>query len=154
MAVVVSSSEKKAPSISDLTIVNSDFKCICCRHLQQELETALLKPKTVKKITELLQEQTNSPTPSTTANTQGRNPMYDLSALNGDLEKNTSGNWRKFIYTRRNHNKQPNAQQRQPIPTSVNRFTLPDNHQEGSEASYFSGLVEKTATGRINHLNA
>jgi hypothetical protein len=49
MAVVVSSSETKAPSISDLTIVNSDFKCICCQHLQQELETALLGIKTAKK---------------------------------------------------------------------------------------------------------
>jgi len=31
MAVVVSSRETKAPSISDLTIVNSGFKCICCQ---------------------------------------------------------------------------------------------------------------------------
>jgi hypothetical protein len=49
MAVVVSSSETKAPSIYDLTTVNSDFKCICCQHLQQELETALLELKTAKK---------------------------------------------------------------------------------------------------------
>jgi hypothetical protein len=34
MAVVVSGSETKAPSISDVTKVNSDFKCICCKHLQ------------------------------------------------------------------------------------------------------------------------
>jgi len=49
MAVAVSSSETKAPSISDLTIVNSDFKCICCQHLQQEFQTALLELKTAKK---------------------------------------------------------------------------------------------------------
>ena len=49
MTVVVSSSETKAPSISDLTIVNSDFKCIYCHHLQQELETALLELKRAKK---------------------------------------------------------------------------------------------------------
>jgi hypothetical protein len=53
MAVIVSSSRTKAPSISDLAIVNSDFKCICCEHLQQELETALLELKTAKKIIEL-----------------------------------------------------------------------------------------------------
>ena len=49
MAVAVSSSETKAPSISDLTIVNSDFKCNCCQHLQQEFQTALLELKTAKK---------------------------------------------------------------------------------------------------------
>jgi hypothetical protein len=48
MAVVVSSSETKAPSISDLTIVDSDFKCTWCQHLQQEIETALLELKTAK----------------------------------------------------------------------------------------------------------
>jgi hypothetical protein len=54
MALVVSSIETKAPSFSDLTIVNSDFKCICCQHLQKELETALLELTTVKKIIQLL----------------------------------------------------------------------------------------------------
>jgi hypothetical protein len=51
---LVSSSEKKAPCISDLTRVNSEFKSICCQHLQQELETALLELKTTKQIIELL----------------------------------------------------------------------------------------------------
>jgi len=95
MAVVVSSSETKARSISDLTIVISGFKCICCQHLQQELETALLELKTAKKIIELLQEETNSTALSTTANTPGRNASCGSSALNSELEKNTSGNWRK-----------------------------------------------------------
>jgi hypothetical protein len=36
-------------NISDLTKVNSDFKCICCQHFQQELETTLLELKTAKK---------------------------------------------------------------------------------------------------------
>jgi hypothetical protein len=79
--------------------------------LQQELETELLGLKTPKKIPELLQEETNSTAPSTTANTQGRNATYDLSALNSDLEKNMSGNWRKVNYTRRKYNKQPDTQQ-------------------------------------------
>jgi len=42
-------SEREAPNISDLTKVTSDFKCIYCQHIQQELETALLEPKTAKK---------------------------------------------------------------------------------------------------------
>ena len=125
MEVVVSSSKTKAPSISDLTIVNSDFKCTCCQHLQQELETALLELKTAKKITELLQEETKSTALSTTANTQSRNASYDSSALNSDLEKNTSGTWRKVNYTRRKYNKKSDAQQQQqqqqqqPKPTIV-----------------------------------
>jgi len=45
--------------------------------LQQELETVLLDLKTAKNIRELLQEKTNSTTPSTTANLQGRNASYD-----------------------------------------------------------------------------
>jgi hypothetical protein len=44
--------------------------------------------------------------------------------------------------------KQPDAQQRQPLLTIVNRFTVPDNQLE-SEASHFPGLVEKTATVKI-----
>jgi hypothetical protein len=130
LAVVVISSETKAPSISDLTIVNSDFKCICCQHLQQELETALLELRVAKKIIELLQEETNSTTQSTTANAQCWNATYNSSARNSDLEMNTSRNRRKVTYTRRKYNKQPHAQQRQPIPTIVNRFTIPDNHHE------------------------
>jgi len=38
MAVVVSSSETRAPSISDLTIVNSDFKCIDTSNDSSRLE--------------------------------------------------------------------------------------------------------------------
>jgi hypothetical protein len=45
MAVVVNSSETKAPNISDITIVDSDFKCTWCQHLQEEIETALLELK-------------------------------------------------------------------------------------------------------------
>jgi hypothetical protein len=45
--------------------------------LQQELETALLELKTAKKITELVQEETNSTTPNTTAYTQGTNTTCD-----------------------------------------------------------------------------
>jgi len=33
----------------------------------------------------------------------------------------------------------------------VNCFTLPDNHQEESEASHFPGVVEKTATVKIKN---
>ena len=33
----------------------------------------------------------------------------------------------------------------------MNRFTLPDNHQEESDASHFPGLVEKTATVKIKN---
>jgi hypothetical protein len=110
-----------------------------CQHIEQELEMALLK-----KIVELLQEATNSAALSTTANTQGRNASYDLSALNSDLEKNISGNWRKVYYNRQKYNKQPDKQQ-QPVLTIVNRFSLPGNLQEESEAFQFPGLVEKTA---------
>jgi len=49
MAVVISGSKTEAPSISDLTNVNSDFKCICCQHIQQESETVLLEFKTAAK---------------------------------------------------------------------------------------------------------
>ena len=73
-----------------------------------------------------------------------------MSALNSDLEKNTSGNWRNVNYTRRKYNKWPDAQQ-QPIPTIMNHFMLPDNHQEESEVSHFPGLVEKTATVKIKN---
>ena len=48
----------------------------CCQHLQQELETGLLGLKTPKIIPELLQEETKSTAPSTTANTKGRNATY------------------------------------------------------------------------------
>ena len=150
MYIVLSSSETKAPSISDLTIVNNDFKCICCQHLQQELETVLLELKTAKKIIELLQKQTDSTMPSTTANTQGRNTIDNSSDGKIDLEKNTSGNWKKVNHTRQKY-KQPDAQHPQPIPTTVNRFALPDNHQEKSEASHSAGLVEKTATAKIKN---
>ena len=119
--------------------------------MQQELETALLELKIATKIIELLQEQTNSTAPSTTADTQGKNASYDSSALNSDLEKNTSGNWRKVNHTRQKYYKQPDAQHPQPIPTTVNRFALPDNHQEKSEASHSAGLVEKTATAKIKN---
>jgi len=87
--------KQKAQSISDLTKVNSDFKCICCQHFQQELEMALLELRTAKKNIELLQEETYSTALSTIADTQGQNTSYCLSALNSILEKNTSGNWRK-----------------------------------------------------------
>jgi hypothetical protein len=50
---------REASCISDLTKINSDFKCICCQHIQQKLETALLELKTAIKIMELLQEETN-----------------------------------------------------------------------------------------------
>jgi hypothetical protein len=33
----------------------------------------------------------------------------------------------------------------------VNHFTLPNNHQEVSEASHFPGLFEKTATLKIKN---
>jgi len=46
---VASDSEIEAPNISDLTKVGGDFKCICCQHIQQQLETALLELKTAKK---------------------------------------------------------------------------------------------------------
>ena len=114
--------------------------------MQQELETALLELKTCKKIIELLQKETNSTTPSSTADTQVRNATYTSNARKIDLEKNTSGNWRKVTYTRWIYNRQPDAEQRQPIPTIVNRFTLPSNHQKESEASHFTGFVEKTTT--------
>jgi len=42
MAVVEWENLTTVPSFSDLTLVYSDFKCICCQHLQKELETALL----------------------------------------------------------------------------------------------------------------
>jgi hypothetical protein len=69
-----------------------------------------------------------------------------LSALNSILEKNTLGNWRKVYYTRRKYNKQPDAQQPQPLPTILNCFSLPDILQEDAEAFHYTGLVEKTAT--------
>jgi hypothetical protein len=93
---------------------------------------------------------TSSTAPSTTENTQGRNTSYDSSALNSDFEKKTSDNWRKVNYTRWKYNKQPDAQ-RQPIPTIVNCFTPPVNHQEESEASHFPRLVEKTGTVKIKN---
>jgi hypothetical protein len=108
---------REAPCISDLTKVNSDSKCICCQHIQQELEMALLELKTVIKIIELLQEKTNCSAPSTTVNTQGRNTSYDSSALNSDLENNISGSGRKVFYTAWKYNKQLDAQQPQLIQT-------------------------------------
>jgi len=69
-----------------------------------------------------------------------------LSTLNSILEKNTLGNWRKVYYTRQKYNKQPDAQQPQPISTILNCFSLPDILQEESEAYHYTGLVEKTAT--------
>jgi len=118
---------REAACISDLTKVNRDFKCIFCQHIQQELERALLELKTAIKIVELLQEETNCTAPSTTVNTQ---TSYDSSALSSDLENNTSGSGRKVYYTRRKYNKQPDAQQPQPVPTVVNYFLLLDNLQE------------------------
>jgi hypothetical protein len=52
---VTSDSKIEAPSISNLTKVNNEFKCTCYQHVQQELETASLELKTAKKIIELLQ---------------------------------------------------------------------------------------------------
>jgi hypothetical protein len=58
--------------------------------MQQELETAFLELIPAKTIIELLQDETNSTARNKTTNTQGN--LYDSSALNSDLEKNTSGN--------------------------------------------------------------
>jgi hypothetical protein len=69
-----------------------------------------------------------------------------VSVLNSDLEKNTSGSWRKVYCTRQKYNKQPDAQQPKPTTTIVNHCLLPDNLQEESEAFHFPGLVGKTAT--------
>jgi len=98
----------------------------------------LLELKPAKQIIKLLQEETNCAPLSTTANTQCRNFSYGLSVLNSDLEKNTSGNWRKFSYTRRKYNKQPVSQQPQPIPTVVNHILLPDTLQLESRSFSFS----------------
>jgi hypothetical protein len=98
----------------------------------------LLELKAAKQIIELLQEETNCAPPITTANTQHRNSSYGLSVPNSDLEKNTSGNWRKFSYIRRKYNKQPVSQQPQPIPTIANRFLLLDSLQLESRSLSFS----------------
>jgi len=66
---------------------------------------ALLELKTAIKIIELLQEGTYCTALSTTVNTQVRNTSYDSSALNSDLEKNTSWNGRKVCCTRQKYNK-------------------------------------------------
>jgi len=58
--------------------------------------------------------------------------------------------WRKVNYTRWKYNKQPDAH-RQPIPTIVNCFTPPVNHQEESEAFHFLRLAEKRANVKIKN---
>ena len=58
----------------------------------------------------------------------------------------TSG---EIQFTRRKYNNQPEVQQRQPIPTIVNRYTLPNNHHEDSEASQPTGMVGKTASVKV-----
>jgi len=73
MTAVVGSSEMQVRSNSDTTKLTSDPQCICCQHLQHELETVLLELQTAKEIIELLHAETNSSAPHTYANTQAGN---------------------------------------------------------------------------------
>ena len=57
---IAGSSETNVQDNSDIMKVNSVPQCICCQHLQQELQTVLLELQTTKKIIELLHEETNS----------------------------------------------------------------------------------------------
>jgi hypothetical protein len=108
----------------------------------------LLELQSAKKIIELLRAETNSSALHSYANSQGGNASFVSSAINSDREKNTTDIWRIVSYTRRKYNKQP-VQQRQPIPTIVNRYTLPNNHHDDSEASQPTGIVGKRASVKI-----
>jgi hypothetical protein len=52
-----------------------------------------------------------------------------------DCKENATDNWNTVKHTGRTHIKKPAVQQQHPIPTTVNRFVLPNIQHEDSEAS-------------------
>ena len=110
MGAVTCSSGTKDLTNTDLTLVTNDHKCICCQHLQRELTDALLEVQSPRKITELLREETHSTMPSTSITSHGRRDSHVSGKLISDPERNTTGNWKKVNYTRREFNRQPKTQ--------------------------------------------
>ena len=60
MAAIVSRSETQVRDNFDNPNLTSDPQCICCKHLQHELETVVLELQSAKKIIEFLFVETNS----------------------------------------------------------------------------------------------
>jgi hypothetical protein len=89
-----------------------------------------------------------------TVKAQGRNTSCDSSALNNELEKNSSRNWTKVYYNKEKYSKCPVAQQPQPILTIVNCFSLLDNLQQEPEDFRFQDLVENAATVKNKNKHA
>ena len=149
MVAVACSSGTKYLTNTDLTLVTNDYKCICCQHLQRELTDALLELQSARKIIELLREETYSTAPSTSITSQGGRGSHVSGKIISGSERNTTANWKKVNYTRREFNRQPKTHPRQPIPIIVNRYTLPVNHRMDLEDSQSPRTTEKTSV-RIN----
>ena len=87
MASMEGSCEIQARDNSGVTKVNSVPQCICCQHLQPNLETVLLELQTAKKIIEFLHEETNSNVQHTFTNLQSGNTSSIFSAIHSDLRR-------------------------------------------------------------------
>jgi hypothetical protein len=153
MASVACDSETQVCDNFNYTKVSSIPQCICCQHLQIELQTVQLELQTAKKIIELLHEETNSTALGTYTNSQSTNTPSTSSAIHSDLSKeNATNKWNTITSTKRKHIKQSVVQQQQPIPTIVNRYVLPNIQHTNSEDSQSSGISEvKTSTKLKTH---
>ena len=60
MVAIVGCSETQVRDNFDNTNLTSDPQCICCKHLQHELETVILELQSAKKIIEFLYAEINS----------------------------------------------------------------------------------------------
>ena len=97
MVAIVGCSETQVRDNFDNTNLTSDPQCICCKHLQQELETVILELQSAKKIIEFLYVERNSSAQHTYTYSQGENASFLSSSVHNDCEKNTANILKKLV---------------------------------------------------------
>ena len=102
MAAIVSCSETQVRNNFYNTNLTSDPQCICCKHLQHELETVILELQSAKKIIEFLYVETNSSAQHTYTSLQGENASFVSSSVHNDCEKNSATFGKKLITLQEN----------------------------------------------------
>ena len=90
MVDIVSCTEMQVWDNFDNTNLTSDPQCICCKHLQHELETVILELQSTKKIIECLYAETNSSAQYIYTYSPGENASFVSSSVHNDHEKNTA----------------------------------------------------------------